>query len=216
MRQLHTGQHKNHNQQVAIWYNISIGAPNYYFSSNHSHSSISNNETNQISWIIHVARRVLRSLCKFNYLHHERIRSIADYLSLRVYNTCCCHWIQRLCVRAPADACLWVRGSRGGSECSVMESPISSLPLMERHYEWPRWLTGPQINIIHRPVRVILFKPECAAQHQHNTAGTSLFLYADAVCWIWKKSLITPNPIRINIIKRAAWLLLENDGTPHA
>jgi hypothetical protein len=29
--------------------NISIGAPNYYFSSNHSHSSIPDNETNQIS-----------------------------------------------------------------------------------------------------------------------------------------------------------------------
>lgn len=77
--------------------NISISAPNYYFSSNHSHSSISDNETNQISWIIHDARRVLRSRCQFNYLHHERIRSIADYLSLC---TCCCwcHWIQRLCV----------------------------------------------------------------------------------------------------------------------
>jgi hypothetical protein len=84
-----------------------------------------------------------------------------------------CRRIQRLC------RCLCILHGALVAEWTVMEpvhGPISSLPLMERHYEWPRWLTGPQINIIH----------VCACDFAPNAANKAALHYSLCVTRRWK------------------------------
>lgn len=157
------------------------------------------------------------ALCKFNYLHHERIRSIADYLSLRVYYNTCCLPLNTKVVCASAGRCLFVSAREHGRLWMLRNGEPYFVITPNGKALWMAAVVNWTTNKHHSPPGACDFVQTGVCRAAPTQHGRHFIILVRMQCVGYgKKSSITPNPIRINIIKRAARLLLENDGTPHA